>query len=154
MGRLTEKDECGNWCLKGVAWSQLHAGSVITKKVSVKLYGALCKLKDYEDTGLSPEDVERLNDFERSEVGKLLKALGEERRKHAWIQIEQKLPDPDEYVLVSFDNFSLPMIGRYTVDDDGGGTFRIGDDDESFVQHDLFVNAWMPLPEPYKDGDD
>lgn len=28
MGRLTEKDECGNWCLKGVAWSQLHTGSV------------------------------------------------------------------------------------------------------------------------------
>ena len=69
MGRLTEKDECGNWCLKGVAWSQLHTGSVITKEVSEKLYGALCKLKDYEDTGLSPEDVERLNDFERTQAG-------------------------------------------------------------------------------------
>lgn len=63
MGRLTEKDECGNWCLKGVAWSQLHVGSVITKEVSEKLYGALCKLKDYEDTGLSPEEVEELKEF-------------------------------------------------------------------------------------------
>ena len=42
------------------------------------------------------------------------------------------------------------MIGRYTVDDDDGGTFRVGDEDESFVEHDLYVNAWMPLPEPYK----
>lgn len=78
MGRLTEKDERGNWCLKGVTWSQLNTGSVITKEVREKLYGALCKLKDYEDTGLSPDDVERVNDFERSEVGYLLKKLNEE----------------------------------------------------------------------------
>lgn len=151
MGRLTEKDECGNWCLKGVAWSQLHVGSVITKEVSEKLYGALCKLKDYEDTGLSPEDVERVNDFERSEAGYLLKKLNAEQKRHRWIPVEERLPDPDDYVLVSFENFSLPMIGRYTVDDDDSGTFRIGDDDESFAQHDLFVNAWMPLPEPYRE---
>ncbi len=43
------------------------------------------------------------------------------------------------------------MIGRYTVDGDGGGTFRIGDEDESFIEHDLYVNAWMPLPECYKE---
>lgn len=63
--------------------------------------------------------------------------------------MEERLPEADEYVLVSFENFSLPMIGRYTVDNDDGGTFRIGDDDDSFVQHDLFVNAWMYPPEPY-----
>ena len=43
------------------------------------------------------------------------------------------------------------MIGRYTVDDVDGGTFRVGDEDESFCEHDLYVNAWMPLPEPYKE---
>ena len=51
MKRLTEKDDLGNWCLKGVRWEQLRAGQVITKDVSERLYGALCKLKDYEDTG-------------------------------------------------------------------------------------------------------
>ena len=51
MMRLTEKDELGNWCLKGVRWEQLREGQVITKEVSERLYGALCKLKDYEDTG-------------------------------------------------------------------------------------------------------
>lgn len=42
------------------------------------------------------------------------------------------------------------MIGRYTVDDDDPGTFRVGDTDDSFVENDLYVNAWMPLPEPWK----
>lgn len=42
------------------------------------------------------------------------------------------------------------MIGRYTVYDDDSGIFRVGDTDESFVENDLFVNAWMPLPELWK----
>lgn len=25
-----------------------------------------------------------------------------------------------------------------------------GDTDENFVENDLYVNAWMPLPEPWK----
>lgn len=66
-----------------------------------------------------------------------------------WIPVDEKLPDPDTLILVSFENFSVPMIGRYTVDDDDGGTFRIGDEDETFVEHYLFVNAWMPLPKCY-----
>ena len=55
--RLTEKDEQGNWCLKGVAWVDLTPGAAITQEVYEKLYGALFKLKDYEDTGLSPDEV-------------------------------------------------------------------------------------------------
>lgn len=63
MMRLTEKDGQGSWCLKGVLWENLREGQVITKEVNERLYGALWKLKDYEDTGLSPEDVERLKDL-------------------------------------------------------------------------------------------
>lgn len=62
------------------------------------------------------------------------------------------LPDPDKYILVSFENFPIPMIGIYTVDDDDGGTFRISDEDDSFLEHGLYVNAWMELPERYKEG--
>lgn len=69
-----------------------------------------------------------------------------------WIPVEEKLPDPDKYILVSFFNSSIPMIGRYTVDDNDGGTFRVGDEDDSFGEHGLYVNAWMPLPEPYEEG--
>lgn len=58
MSRLTEKDEQGNWALKGVPWKSLHEGQVITKDVQERLYGALWKLMEYEDIGLSPQDVE------------------------------------------------------------------------------------------------
>ena len=59
-GRLTESDCFGNWGVKGLSWKELQIGQVITSKISEKLYGCLCKLKDYEKTGLSPEEVERL----------------------------------------------------------------------------------------------
>lgn len=150
MGRLTEKEPSGNWKLKGVEWDQLHAGFVITEEICRKLYGALYKLKDYEDTGLSPADVEQVNDFSQSQAHELLGKLQEERSKHSWVPVAEQLPEPEELVLLSFENFSLPMIGRYTADTDDGGAFRVGDDDESFIEHDLYVNAWMPLPEPYQ----
>lgn len=72
------------------------------------------------------------------------------RQYKGWIPIEEALPDTDEHILVSFENFSIPMIGRYTVDDDDSGTFRIGDVDETFIENDLYVNAWMGLPKPYR----
>lgn len=50
MNRLTEKDDQGNWHLKGVRWEQLHEGQVITGELREKLYGALWKLMEYEDT--------------------------------------------------------------------------------------------------------
>lgn len=80
------------------------------------------------------------------------KKIIERLKSTNWIPVDERLPDPDKHILVSFINFSLPMIGRYTVDDDDGGTFRVGDEDESFYEHDLYVNAWMPLPEPYKEN--
>lgn len=58
--RITQSDEAGNWKLKKLVWNQLHVGAVITEEVWEILYGALAKLKGYEDTGLSPEQVEYL----------------------------------------------------------------------------------------------
>jgi len=60
MGRLTEQDSQGNWGLKGVRWVDIMPGAAITQEVYEKLYGALFKLKDYEDTGLSPDEVEEM----------------------------------------------------------------------------------------------
>ena len=150
MGRLTEKELSGNWKLKGVEWDQLHAGFVITEEVCRKLYGALYKLKDYEDTGLSPADVELVNDFSQSQAHELLGKLQEERSKHSWVPVAEQLPEPEKLILLSFENFSVPMIGRYT-EINGDGVFCVGDSDESFIEHTLFVNAWMPLPEPYRE---
>lgn len=68
-----------------------------------------------------------------------------------WIPVERRLPETDDYILLSFDNFSIPMIGRYEETDDGGGAFYLGDCDEgdTCMANNLFVNAWMPLPKPY-----
>ena len=152
MQRLTEKDELGNWCLKGVKWEQLRAGQVLSKNVAEKLYGALFKLMAYEDTGVHPDAVERLNDFTQNEAVKLVQKLNAEEKKHSWIPAEERLPEEDEYVLMSFENFMLPIIGRYEKDNDGGGAWYAGDDDgcDTCISQNLFVNAWMPLPEPYR----
>ena len=150
MRRLTQQDDQGNWCLKGVKWDQLRAGSTITKDVAEKLYGALCKLRDYENTDLSPEEVERANDFSKSQAYLLMEKLQKEREQHQWIPVTEQLPEPETYVLVSFSNFSLPIIGRYAENEEGGAWFA-GDEDEPLVSQDMFVNAWMPLPEVYRE---
>lgn len=74
-------------------------------------------------------------------------------RKHmndGWIPVERRFPDNAEYILLSFTNFSLPMIGRYEEDPEGGA-FYLGDcdEDDTCISMNLFVNAWRPLPEPY-----
>lgn len=70
-----------------------------------------------------------------------------------WIPVEQRLPENDDFILLSFDNFSIPMIGRYEELEDGGGSFYLGDcdEDDTCMANNLFVNAWMPLPEPYRE---
>ena len=89
------------------------------------------RLAEYEDTGLTPEEII---------AGKLLTG---------WIQVEERLPEDNKYILMSFENFSAPFVGRYEEDEEGGA-FCLGDEDGSCVSYGLFVSAWMPLPEPYK----
>lgn len=113
------------------------------------------RLAAYEDTGLTPEEVAIVNDFEKSQTGILLAEIGKERRKHRWIPVEEGLPETDDYVLLSFTNCSLPMIGRYECDECGEGAWYLGDCDEedTCTANDLFVNAWMPLPKAYREED-
>ena len=69
---------------------------------------------------------------------------------NGWIPVEERLPEDDRYIFLSFENFSLPMIGRYEQDSDGSGNFYIGDETESCINQDMYVTAWQPLPEPYR----
>ncbi len=68
-----------------------------------------------------------------------------------WIS-EEIPPETPCYVLLSFDNFSMPLIGRYEENEEGGA-YYIGDDEESCISQDLIVNGWMPLPEPYREDE-
>ena len=67
-----------------------------------------------------------------------------------WIPVTEKLPEPETYILVSFDNFTLPDIATYRVDDDGSGAFYPGDEDYTYLSVGFYVNAWMPLPGVYR----
>lgn len=78
-----------------------------------------------------------------------------------WIPTDEKLPKVDgegysEYMLLSFENSTVPCIGQYRVDREGGA-FYDGDNEKSLSSYGFVVNAWMPLPEPYRregiDGD-
>lgn len=69
--------------------------------------------------------------------------------ENGWIPCSERLPETDKYILLSFENFSIPAVGRYEEDEEGGAFF-IGDDDGSCSSYGLFVNAWQPLPKPYK----
>ena len=60
-------------------------------------------------------------------------------------------PECDDYVLLSFDNFSGLIIGRYDKDPDGNGAYYEGDDDRSLVSYGLFVNAWGKLPRRFEE---
>ena len=199
MHRLTEKDAQGNWCLKDVPWSALRPGAEVSRKIYEKLYVALWKLMEYEDTGLSPERIHKMdelylekcaevNELKRQQEqkkqmkvvtdGVLLYLNGdgvadiyddtyditihcetkeeqervEEILKNArrWIPVEERLPENGEYVLVSFRNIPLTDIASFGTDADGNAAFCIGNSEESYSGYGLFVNAWMPLPEPYK----
>ena len=67
-----------------------------------------------------------------------------------WIPVTERVPDNDRYILLSFENFSLPEVGRYEKDE-RGGAFFVGDDDEPISKSGVFVNAWMELPKCYKE---
>lgn len=68
-----------------------------------------------------------------------------------WIPVEERLPEDDRYILLSFENFSLPLVGRYE-ENEKGGAFYLGDCDEegTCISNDLYVNAWTYLPERYR----
>lgn len=143
MGRLTEKDEQGNWSMKGMRWCDLYAGQATTKEIPEKLYGALWELMDYEDTGLDPEQIRELDELYAEKCKELA--------KYRWIPVMERLPEDEEaLVLIQVsgkptNNITLEdalMMASYNVDD--GWILEMYPEWEG--AHPV---AWMPLPEPY-----
>ena len=65
-----------------------------------------------------------------------------------WIPADNP-PSDDRYILLSFENFSVPEVGHYEEDEDGG-TYYMGDDTPA-MKAGFFVNAWMELPKRYEE---
>ena len=105
-------------------YTEYHAGKAVIRDKN-KLSEAMEKLAKLEDA----EDTNVLS---------------------RWIPISERLPEDESYILVSFENYTMPDIARYEENDEGG-TFYPGDDEKSYSSYGIFVNAWMPLPKPYRE---
>ena len=102
-------------------------------------------MDEVENAEIEPVSKEFLKDC--AETAKRYK-----RNIDGWIPVEdaEHTPENESYVLVSFSNFFLPDIARYEKNDEGG-TYYPGDDEDSYLKYGFFVNAWMPLPELYRE---
>ena len=148
MKRLTERDKQGNWALKGVNWQQLRIGQPITKELQQKLYGALFKLMQYENTELSPEQVKNL------------------REENEWIPVGIAMPREHDSIFRKFKGTDkwLPAMFEKTSGDvlvtivfeDGTGKVVEGHTLDGKWKTKLSsmggtVTAWKPFPESYKE---
>lgn len=93
--------------------------------------------------------IQVLEEYKKS----ILRIIDEQPTVHAndnWIPVDdaEHTPKDESYVLVSFSNFNVPGIARYEENEEGG-TYYPGDDEESYLKYGLFVNGWKPLPKPY-----
>ena len=113
---------------------------------------ARCKTPQYKE-----ENMERLTTRhngvavikDKSKHKEAMEKLAYYEETREWIPVEERLPENDKYILLSFENFSIPAVGRYEADEEGGA-FYVGDDDGNCSSYGLFVNAWMPMIEPYR----
>lgn len=65
-----------------------------------------------------------------------VRILDEER----WIPVDEGYPENDDYILLSFENFSVPQVGRYE-----DNNFYVGDDMVPLIKQDIYVNAWKKI---------
>ena len=104
-------------------YTEYHAGKAVIKDRSL-LADAMEKLARYEDA----EEKDRLGQ---------------------WIPCSERLPKIGEYVLISCEGFDAPSVGKYE-EDDIGETFYLSED-MPCEDLGIVVEAWRPLPEPYKE---
>lgn len=113
----------------------------------------LKSLIEQEKVGNTISDVGVGVELALKKVWELLDQFKKEQPENdtRWISCEKRYPKSEGRVLLSFANFSVPLVGRWEEDEEGGA-FYIGDEEESCISQDLIVNAWMPLAKPYREG--
>ena len=79
--------------------------------------------------------------------------FNEQAEYQVWTPISEKFPEVGQYVLVSFENegLTLPRIASYDEDEEGNGAFYPDGSNFTYASVGVFVNAWMPLPDPYRE---
>lgn len=77
--------------------------------------------------------------------------LEEKLAKREWIPCSERLPDNKTYVLTTIQVSGRQPHARSGFYHDG---FFHNDNGDTWKATDREVRAWMPLPKPYKGGDD
>ena len=107
-------------------------------------------LQSFLELGITPEQIREIDKL----YAEKCKELAEEKKKSRWIPADNppKVNEDGEsdYILLSFDNFTIPFVGIYRQDEEGGAYYA-DTEEESLSSIGLFVNAWRPLPERYRE---
>ena len=137
-------------CRLFVAWSLCIVGASADEQLEMIYAKDLERKENSMDNTYAPTENK---EQEKIKVESIDIVVTGGERKSEWIPIGERLPEAGEYILVSFANegFSLPDIAVYEVDSYGNGVFYPADKTVPYSLIGVFVNAWMPLPEPYKE---
>ena len=80
------------------------------------------------------------------EIADALRAIPSADRPQEWIPCSERLPNENEWVLCSCNNgFAISILKLKG---------KVWHKTESIEYLPKFVNAWMPLPKPWKGADD
>lgn len=152
-----------------------HDGIAVIKDKS-KIKEAMELLARYEETGLTPEKVIRVNDFVESNIESLLAKIAELEKEREWIPVSKTKPLPYTTVLATIKHRRwisdmgmedevdhVERIEVCSVYFDGEGYTKLEDADwmnvtyipakeqKEDIEYPIEeVLAWMPLPEEYK----
>ena len=151
MNRLTEKNDNKIYTLKEMEWNPpllVRSGCTIFDV----LYRAIQKLGAYEDTGLMPDEIGKLNAETQEEARKMLEKVAElseeiekAQEKTRWIPMNDSFPTKaGDYMICTRDNYLRYRKIKLSYFDP---KYAWGD-----VENYETVIAWMPLPEPYEEG--
>ena len=128
--------------------------NIITQQINTKMEGAVLKAVQKVGVYVDKEELVKALKYDRGQYELGFRAG---RKESEWIPSESRKPEVDstgssKYVLLSFSNATMVDIGRYE-EDETGGVFYPGDEEKSYIEYGIFVNAWMPLPKSYRGGD-
>lgn len=76
-----------------------------------KILEEIDKKADYYESDEQGREHIRMVDM--VEVDEIIRSHMDEVNNSGWIPVSERLPDSNDYILLSFSNFSLPMVGRF-----------------------------------------